>query len=141
MAESQKPGRPTDRKMDEWEHDLHPNPEAGQNRGLESSQAERNVPTAYDLKELHQYLKGFTDDELKQITVLTQKTRLQQGATYVDLTDSEREEFTAMGGMEVAEGSYYIPKTEVDYQLWNRLTEVQKNPARVVNSSGTTQLT
>jgi hypothetical protein len=122
MAETQKVGRPNDAQMDEWEQDLHPNPTAGQNHGLETAEAEKTAPSAYDLKELHEHLEEFANSDLKQITVLTGGTRLQQGATYVDLMDSNREEFTAMGNMEVEAGHYYVPKTEVDYRIWNRLT-------------------
>lgn len=122
MAETQKAGRPNHAPMDEWEQDLHPNPTAGQNHGVETAEAEKTASNAYDLKEVHQHLEEFSNSDLKQITVLTSGTRLQQGATYVDLIDSNREEFTAMGNMEVEMGHYYIPKTEVDYRLWNRLT-------------------
>ncbi len=129
MAEMQKQGRPTDQKQDEWEQDLHPQPMAGRNYGLEGPQTEKNAPTAYEIKELHSVLQGYTDDELKQIPVIPQGTRLQQGAKYIDLMDPERKEFTAMGGMEVGPENQYVPKTEVDYQLWNRLKGVQ-NPDR-----------
>jgi hypothetical protein len=122
MAETQKVGRPNDAKMDEWEQDLHPNPTAGQNHGLETAEAEKAAPTAHDLKELHEHLEEFSNSELKQIIVLTGGTRLQQGATYVDLMDSNREPFTAMGNMEVEAGHYYVPKSEVGYRIWNRLT-------------------
>ena len=129
MAEMQKQGRPTDGKPDEWDRDLHPNSMAGINHGLEGPQTEKNAPTAYELKDLHNLLQEYTDDELKQIPVLPQGTRLQQGAKYIDLSDPERNEFTAMGGMEAGPENKYVPKTEVDYQLWNRLKGVQ-NPDR-----------
>jgi len=35
-----------------------------------------------------------------------------------------------MGSMEAGSDNWYVPKTEVDYQLWNRLTGVQ-NPERL----------
>lgn len=123
MAETQKTGHPNDAPMDEWEHDLHPNSMAGQNHGPETAESEKTAPSAYDLKEVHQYLAEFSSNDLKQITILPSGTRLQQGATYVDLMDSSREEFTAMGNMEAEAGHYYVPKTEVDYLLWNRLTK------------------
>jgi len=62
--------------------------------------------------------------------VLPQGSRLEQGAKYIDLKDPERKEFTAMGSMEAGSDNWYVPKTEVDYQLWNRLTGVQ-NPERL----------
>jgi hypothetical protein len=127
----QKPGRPNDAKQDEWEQDLHPQPNAGRNVGLEGPHPEKEeIPTAYDIKELHRQMEGYTDDELKQIRVLPQGSRLEQGAKYIDLKDPERKEFTAMGGMEAGSDNWYVPKTEVDYQLWNRLIGVQ-NPERL----------
>ena len=127
MAQTQKQGQPNDGKQDEWEQDLHPNSIAGQNSGVASSQPEKDAPTAYDMKEMHSFLEGYTNDELKQIKVLTPGTRLQQGAKYIDLMDSQRKEFTAMGNMSAGEDNMYVPKTEIDYQLWNRLTGVD-NP-------------
>jgi hypothetical protein len=131
MAEVQKQGRPTDQKDDEWQHDLNPDPLAGQNVGLAASQTEKEAPNAYDLKDVHRYLVDFTDDELKQIPILPIGSRLKQGAKYVDLHDPNREEFTAMGGMETGSENWYVPKTEVDYQLWHRLTQPQAPPARL----------
>lgn len=130
MTETQKPGRPTDAKPDEWQRDLNPNPMAGQNVGPEASRTEKNAPTAYDIKELHEVLSDYTDDELKQIPVMPEGSRLQQGATYINLATPECKEFTAMGGMEVGADDWYVSKAEVDYQLWNRLTGVQ-NPERL----------
>ncbi len=99
MAEMQKQGRPTDQKQDEWEQDLHPQPMAGRNYGLEGPQTEKNAPTAYEIKELHSVLQGYTDDELKQIPDITQGTPLHQAAKYIDHMDHERKEFKANGAM------------------------------------------
>ncbi|MBD2247419.1 hypothetical protein [Nostoc sp. FACHB-888] len=41
---------------------------------------------------------------------------------------------TAMGGMEAGSNNWYVPKTEVSYQLWNRLIGVQ-NPERLDQAS------
>ena len=73
---------------------------------------------------------GFTDDELKRIPILPQGSRLEQGATCVDLQDSQLAEFTATGAMEATPGHWYVPKSEVDYQLWNRLIGIT-NPERL----------
>lgn len=126
----EKPGRPTDQKPDEWEQDLHHDSMAGQNVGLKGPQPEKDAQNAYEIKELHSLLEDYTSDELKQIPVLPSESRLKQGATYINLKDPAREEFTAMGNMEAEPNGWYVPKTEVDYQLWNRLTGVQ-NPERL----------
>ena len=131
---SEKTSRQTEQQPDEWQQDLNPNSMAGQNVGLEGPHPEKDAPSAYEIKDLHSKLEGYTSDELKQIPVLPQGSRLEQGAKYVDLMDTERKVFTAMGSMEAGPNNMYVPKTEVDYQLWNRLIGVQ-NPERLGESS------
>ena len=48
-------------------------------------------------------------------------TRLQQGATYVDLMHNPPEEFTARGDDEALPGHAFAPKDRVPYEVWNRL--------------------
>lgn len=128
MAEVQKQGKPTDRKDDEFERDLHPFAEANR---LENHHPERTeLPTAYDIKDLHRYLSNFNDADLKQIVVLPKGTRLEQGSTYVDLLDPDRRVFKAMGHQEADDTHYYAPKAEIPYPLWNRLIGVD-NPDRL----------
>lgn len=134
MAEMQKQGRPQDQKSDQWQQDLNPQPMAGRNDGLEGTNPEKSAPTAHDLKDLHARLPDYTNDELKQIPVLAPGSRLKQGATYINLRDPGRQEFTATGGMTVGEHDWIVPKTEVAYPLWNRLLGVQ-NPERLDESS------
>jgi hypothetical protein len=114
-----------------WDRDLRPDDNAGQNEGIQGLHPEKadGVRTAYDIKSLHNRLDGFTDDELKQLVVLPVGSRLEQNATYIDLRADEPQEFTARGDMEAGPENWYVPKTEVDYQLWNRLVGVG-NPER-----------
>ena len=122
---SQKPGRPDNEQPDQWEQDLNPNPMAGQNDGVQTNQEGRYDLTAEDIKELHERLEGFSSKELTKIPVLKPGTRLQQGATYINLNDPLRKEFTGMGDMSVEENNYIVPKSEVPYMLWNRLIGVE----------------
>ncbi len=115
----------TDEQSEEFQHDLNPHQMAGRNHGLEGPHPEKDALNAADIKELHSLLKDYTNDQLKQITLLPHGSRLEQGAKYVDLNDPERHEFTAMAGMEAGENNWYVPKTEVGYEIWNRLTGVQ----------------
>ena len=71
-------------------------------------------------------LDTMTDDNLKQIPILPTGTRLQQGATYVDLHDPSRIVFKARGDQTAGEYNWLVPKSEVDYQLWNELVGVQE---------------
>lgn len=129
MAQQQKVGRPNDQKADEWQQDLNPNPMAGQNHGLQQSDAVNDYLTAEQIKELHSDLKDYTTDELTQIVILPEGSRLEQGAKYIDLKDPERKEITAMGNMEATSNNWYVPKSEIEYPLWNRLRGVE-NPER-----------
>ena len=60
--------------------------------------------------------------------------RLQQGAVYLDLACPAHRPFTAKGGMVADLDHYYVPKDEIDYVLWNRLTGVT-NPERLDRNS------
>jgi hypothetical protein len=51
--------------------------------------------------------------------------RLEQGATYVDLREPARREFTATGDMHVPTDGLYVPKSEVDFRTWNRLLGIR----------------
>jgi hypothetical protein len=119
-----------------WREDLNPAPSAGQNYGTAGSELAKDAPTAFDLKDVHDMLNEFRDDELKGIPVLPLGSRLEQGATYIDLRDPLRREFTARGDMEAGQDNRYVPKSEVDYQLWNRLVQMQE-PSRRGQSGGT----
>ena len=122
--------QPGDQHPQEWRDDLNPNALAGQNLGPASSLSEKLARTAHDLKDLHRRFSGLADDDLRQIPVLAPGDRLQQGATYFDLNDADRGEFRATGDMVAGPDNYYVPKAEVDYQLWNRLVGVE-NPERL----------
>lgn len=102
----------------------------GRNYGLEGRQPiTENPRTAYDVKGAHHLLDGFTDDDLQRIPIMPPGSRLEQGATYVDLRHVERGEFTAMGNQEADSEHRYVPKSEVTYRLWNKLIGVT-NPER-----------
>jgi hypothetical protein len=108
-----------------FNQDLHPGP-------IPAQQIEKlgDIATAYDVKDVHRRLQSFTDDELKAIPILPPGTRLEQGATYIDLREREPKEFTATGQMVSGENNWYVPKSEVDYVLWNHLIGVD-NPERL----------
>ncbi|HEY3060154.1 MAG TPA: hypothetical protein VGL99_14430 [Chloroflexota bacterium] len=124
--------RPGEQHPEPWRDDLNPQRMAGQNVGGH----EPGARTAYDVKEAHRLLEGITDDGLKQIPVLSPGTRLEQGATYIDLRDPQRREFTATGDMTASSDNWYVPKSGVDYELWNRLIGIQ-NPERLYQAPET----
>lgn len=116
---------------DEWQRDLNPDHMAGQNIGqTDADRRERGLVNAHEVKSLHRSLQGFTDDELRQIAVVPEGGRLQQGATYLDLNDPERDEFTATGEMQAGADNCYVPKSEVPYPVWNRLRGIE-DPERL----------
>ncbi|MDP8924635.1 MAG: hypothetical protein M3O34_17405 [Chloroflexota bacterium] len=110
-----------------FRRDLNPDPHGGQNFGPAS---ENTVTSAYDIKDLNRDLPNLTDDELKQISVVQEGDQLEQGAVYFDLNDPGRGEFKARGDMVAEPGSRLVPKSKVDYQLWNALIGVE-NPERL----------
>jgi hypothetical protein len=114
----------------EYEQDLNPHAGQGQNRGEAPQPGKPDQPQARDIKELHNSLEGFTDDELQRIPIVSEGTRLEQGATYIDLRESPPCEFTASASMVAGADNWYVPKSKVDYPLWNRLIGVT-NPARL----------
>ena len=59
---------------------------------------------------------------MKNIPILPAGTRLDQGATYLDLMNPDKGEYSAVSNETVGEKDYIVPKKEVDYLLWNRLT-------------------
>ena len=105
----------------EWQQDLNPNHLAGQNIGQESDARVESEWTAFHLRKRGLDLGGVNDEELKQVPILSEGERLQQGATYADLTHRPPEEFTARGDMTAEAGHAYAPKDRVPYEIWNRL--------------------
>lgn len=128
---------PTDKHPPEYQADLNPNAAAGINYGGVGPHPERDNPrTAYDVKDAHRRLADFTDDQLKQIAIMPPGSRLEQDATYIDLADPDHREFKATSGMEARPGQLLVPKSVVDYQLWNRLRGIT-DPARIGAVQGT----
>jgi hypothetical protein len=93
---------------------------AGEN-GAGTAEREVQLRTAYDVKEIHRSLAGFSDDDLKQIPILPEGTRLEQGATYIDLAEERPSEVKVNAGVVARAGQYYVPKDRVPYTIWNRL--------------------
>jgi hypothetical protein len=111
---------------EEYRADLNPQYGEGQNDGPASQQ----FRTAHDIKDLHDQFSDLRDDELKQIPVLNDGSRLEQGAVYFDLRHPERGETRARGDMVAGPQNWYVPKSQTDYQLWNLITGVG-NPDRL----------
>jgi hypothetical protein len=118
----EKPQVETSHKHPEpYQRDLNPNAMAGQNLGLSEAQAAKQGPTTYDVKPVHERLKHFSGDELKQLRILSPGNRLEQGATYLDLNNLSLGEFKAMGDMQVGQNVWVLAKKDAPYELWNRL--------------------
>jgi hypothetical protein len=113
---------PGDQHPERYRHDLNPEPTAGQNHGLHTT--EEIGPSAYDVKDVHRTWRDFSDADLKQLPVLPEGTRLSQGAVYLDLNDPARGEIKALGDMEAGPQNRYVAKDAVPYDLWNALIGV-----------------
>ncbi|HKY05069.1 MAG TPA: hypothetical protein VJQ56_09270 [Blastocatellia bacterium] len=110
-----------DKHPEEYQRDLNPNAMAGQNIGTDKSETGAAPRTAFDVKPVHRRLQTFSDDALKEIRILAEGTRLEQGATYIDLKQQQPEEFTARGDMTAGPENWYVDKKDVHYETWNRL--------------------
>jgi hypothetical protein len=115
----------------EYRDDLNPNAMAGQNIGTPGPHPEKGARTARDVKDLHARFRDWSDDDLEQIPVVPEGTRLEQDATYLDLSVPTPREFTATGDMTAGRNQRYVPKSEVPYEIWNRLLGVKN-----VNGTG-----
>ncbi len=84
---------------------------------------DREVPlrTAYDVPGARVALDDWLEDELRLVPVLADWTHLQLGATYVDLLDATRTEFTVRGDDRARPGHLIVPKAGVPPDLWDRL--------------------
>jgi hypothetical protein len=106
---------------DEWQRDLNPGHLEGQNIGRDSEDHDSTRMTAFHLRKRGAELRGLDDNDLKQVPLLAEGTRLQQGATYVNLAERSPREFTATAEMTASAGDAYAPKDRVPYEVWNRL--------------------
>lgn len=82
--------------------------------------------TAFHLRKAGLDLGSLDDEQLKQVPVLPVGAPLRQGATYVDLTQSPPEEFTARGDQRAMPENAFVPKDRVPYEIWNRLLGEEK---------------
>jgi hypothetical protein len=106
---------------DQWQQDLNPDHMAGQNIGPPADELGSSRTTAFHLRKGGQAVGGLDDEELKQVPLVPAGSRLQQGATYVNLADGSRKEFTATAEITASPGDAYAPKDRVPYEIWNRL--------------------
>ena len=132
---TEKQPQPGAQHPDEWRRDLNPDAGAGQNAGQHEAQA-ASARTAYEIKDIHRQFRGFSDDELRRVPIVEPGSRLKQGATYVDLQDNQLREFTASGNQMAEQGHWFVAKSEMDYQLWNRLIGIAE-PERLGDASDT----
>jgi hypothetical protein len=110
---------------DSFQQDLNPNTMAGQNIGATGRHAEKRSRTAKDVKPVHARFQDWSDADLAQVPILPAGARLEQNATYLNLAAVNPTEITATGGMTASEGDLYVAKSDVPYQLWNRLLGIR----------------
>jgi hypothetical protein len=102
--------------------DLTANDRAGMNIGMEGQHSEWEGRSGASVKELHTSLAGLTNDQLEQLVVLPEGSRLKQGAKYLDLEHLEDGGFIATAGMSVKPGQRLIAKHNTGYLVWDRLS-------------------
>ncbi len=109
------------------DEDLTANNLAGMNHGMEGQHPEWEGRSGASLKELHTHLADLTNDELKELTILPEGSRLKQGAKYLDLEHLDQGEFVATAAMSVEPGQRLVAKHDTDYLLWDRLSGVAED--------------
>jgi hypothetical protein len=109
--------------------DLTANDRAGMNQGMEGQHPEWYGRSGASIKELHTRLADLTNDQLKQLVILPEGSRLKQGAKYLDLERLDQGEFVATAGMSVEPGQQLIAKHNTDYLLWDHLAGVAEEEA------------
>ena len=106
----------------EWQRDLNPEHMAGQNIGApDPGTADASHTTAFHLRKRGHPMPGLDDNDLKQVPIVPEGTRLQQGATYMNLAESQPREFTATADQQAGSRDAFAPKDSVPYDVWNRL--------------------
>src|SRR5436190_15066220 len=105
---------------EEWQSDLNPRGNQGQNIGEYTASADPRERTAADIKQLTQILAGISNDELKQIPIVPAGTQLKQGAVYLDVKNPGAEPVSATGQMVASDKTFYAPKAEVPDEICNR---------------------
>ena len=122
--------RPDEKHPQPYPKDLNPDAMKGVNWGLAGPHPEKDTSrTAYDIKEVHSAFHDLPDEQLQRIPILPEGARLESKATYINLRELEAQPFTAEGNEEVGPDDWIVPKSEVDYQLWNKLIGI-RDPAR-----------
>lgn len=116
---TQKIYHPENKHPAEYQKDLAPDASKGLNYGLEGAAMPHRV--ASDIKKVVEMLTDFTTDELRQIPVLCEGTRLETKATYINLADPYLHEIQALGTEDAGPDDLYVAKKDVPYQFWNRL--------------------
>ena len=66
-------------------------------------------------------------ERLKDLQRERENSRLEQGATFIDLKLFEPREFSARGDMLAGDDNWYVLKSSVPYPLWNRLIGVENS--------------
>lgn len=111
------------KRPDESSDDLNPNRIDRQNLASSSASSGLRAHTAADIEVLASRLDSFSRDELSRIPILPVGTKLAQGAVYLDMRIPASVPFTATAGTKATELNYYAAKTQIQYELWDRLVE------------------
>lgn len=87
----------------------------------------QQIPTIDSIRELHRSLNDLTDAELSTIIVIPAGTRLEPGATYLDLKALATGEFQARAGMLAQDHNWYVAQKDVPLNIWYILLNAGKH--------------
>ena len=77
--------------------------------------------TADKLKDRFDWLRTFSDDELREINYCTPDETMRGDETYFDISHPESGVIKGEEGEPIPEDSCYVPRSEVRRELWNKL--------------------
>jgi hypothetical protein len=84
------------------------------------------IPNIHDLKQLHKGLSNLPEEELDQIRVLPEGTKLETGVSYIDLKDIDKGEFVATDEMRAEPNNWYVAQKDIPLNLWYVLLDLKE---------------
>ncbi|MDA8216850.1 MAG: hypothetical protein M0Z94_04450 [Dehalococcoidales bacterium] len=84
--------------------------------------AKKGEETGTMLRRRFDWLRSFSDDELRRIAICETGDSLDSDEQYFDLSHPEEGVMSGRHGHAVPEGACYVPRSEVSRETWQKLT-------------------
>ncbi len=94
---------------------------------IRQEQVDDTVVASSD-KRVRDELPELDNAQLSRLSILAPDTPLEQGAVYLDLDESGRRPFKALGRQVAGPRGRLVAKRETDYELWNEIAGRDDEP-------------